>query len=374
MSHFAKILSARNTYVIAEAGVNHNGSEERAFELLAAAVDAGADAFKVQIFDPENLVTGWADKAEYQEKNTGDGQSQLEMLRQLDLDRSAYSRLLEECNRTEIDFLVTPFDVPGIRFLREELGLAVLKVPSGEITNAHFLYHAASSGADLIVSTGMSTLDEVRFSLGVVSAGYERVAPSVETFDAHGADPDRIASLYDKVALLHCTTQYPTPFEDINLQAMPSLKDTFGLSVGLSDHSKGISVPIAAVGIGASIIEKHFTLSRDLPGPDHKASLEPGELRDMIRAIREIEQALGDGAKRARPSEEQNIEVARRSIYATGTIRKGDTLSEANITTKRPGSAMPAKIFWSLIGATATRDYEFDEAIDEPIRGSARHD
>lgn len=355
------------TYVIAEAGVNHNGDPALAAELVDAAADAGADCVKFQTFRAEDSITATAPKADYQTKSTGAGETQLEMARKLELGNEVFLTLRERCWARGIDFLSTPYDLHSIDFLIRDMGLETLKLPSGEITNGPYLLHAARAGTKLILSTGMSTLDEVKMALAVLAFGFVRpdVRPSRDMIDdAYASDAGR-AALREKVSVLHCTTEYPAPFVDANLKAMDTLSAAFGLPVGLSDHTAGIAVPIAAVARGAIIVEKHFTMNHKLPGPDHAASVEPRELAAMVAAIRAVEQALGDGDKRPMPSEARNIPVARRSLVARKSIRAGEQFTEDNLGIKRPGTGVSPIRYWEWLGRKAGRDYAADELIEE---------
>lgn len=326
--------------IIAEAGVNHNGSLHLAKQLALEAKNAGADYVKYQTFHPANMVSKFAQKAEYQKKTTGEGQSQLEMLQKLMLSYDEFVELRDYCNEIGVGFLSTAFDLESIDFL-SKLGCRIWKIPSGEITNYPYLVEIAKKKQPIILSTGMCEENEIQ--------------AAVDVLNANGAEDIR---------LLHCTTEYPAPFSDVNLRAMCVMKEHFGLEVGYSDHTKGIEVPIAAVAMGAQIIEKHFTLSRDMEGPDHKASLEPHELKQMIASIRNIEQALGNGIKAPAKSEKKNIAVARKSIVALADIKKGEILSEKNMTTKRPGNGISPMRWNEVIGTAAVRDFSEDELIE----------
>lgn len=346
------------TLVIAEAGVNHNGSLERAIELIDIARDAGADVVKFQTFRADKLVSKRAAKAEYQIAATGAQESQHEMLRKLELSIDDHRRLLAHCETRGIEFLSSPFDEESVDLLVNELGVKRIKLGSGEITNAPLLLKVARTGKPLILSTGMSTLDEVRDALGVLAFGYANTdaAPSREAF-ARANGP------LDKVTLLHCTTEYPATFEEVNLRAIDTMRDAFGLPVGFSDHTPGIAMPIAAAARGAEVIEKHFTLDKSLPGPDHKASLDPRELREMIAGIRAVEAAMGDGIKRPTKSELKNLPVARKSLIAVAPIRRGETFTRDNVGVKRPGTGHSPFELWDVIGRAAERDYESDETL-----------
>ncbi|PHM17948.1 MAG: N-acetylneuraminate synthase [Sulfuricurvum sp. PD_MW2] len=328
-------------FIIAEAGVNHNGSLEIAKELIDVAVQSGADAVKFQTFKADKLVSKTAQKASYQKQTTDADESQYAMIKKLELDEKAHHELIEYCAQENILFLSTPFDHESIDLLAN-LGMEIFKIPSGEITNLPYLRHIGSLKKEVILSTGMATLDEIDQAL--------RVLTSAGTAKEH-------------LIVLHATTEYPCPMEEVNLRAMQTIRDTFGIRVGYSDHTRGIEVPIAAAAMGASVIEKHFTLNREMEGPDHKASLEPNELISMVHAIRNIEKALGDGIKRPSPSELKNIPIARKSIVASRTITKGERLSEENITIKRPGNGISPMRYDEIIGTVASKNYVEDEAI-----------
>lgn len=356
-----------NSLIIAEAGVNHNGDVGRALEMIDVAAEAGADFVKFQTFRSEAVVSGLAPKAAYQVATTGAHESQLEMVRKFELDLSAHEKLVERCVQRGIQFLSTPFDIESANFLVNDLNVSSIKVPSGEITNAPFLLKLARFGRPLLVSTGMSTLGEVEEALGVISyalGARNDLPPSRSSFKAAWLEKSSIAMLSELVTLLHCTTEYPTPFDEVNLYAMDTLATAFGLPVGFSDHTAGIAVPIAAAARGASVIEKHFTLDRSLPGPDHKASLEPNELNAMVVSIRQVEHALGDGRKRPVPSEIKNIEIARRSLMAAKPVVAGELWDVDNLTTKRPGCGRTPFDYWEVIGSEAERDYSVDELLD----------
>lgn len=328
------------TLIIAEAGVNHNGSLELAKQLVVKAKEAGADIVKFQTGKPELLVSRFAEKAEYQKKSTGSGESQLEMLRRINLTFPDFAPLKAFCEEVGITFLSTPFDLESVAFL-DELGVPFWKIPSGEVTNLPYLEALAETGRPVVMSTGMCEMGEIEAAL--------RVLRENGTTD---------------IRLLHCNTEYPTPFADVNLRAMETMRNAFGVEVGYSDHTKGIEVPIAAVALGATIIEKHFTLDRNMEGPDHKASLEPDELAAMVSAIRNIELALGNGEKTASPSERKNIAVARKSIVAKRAIKVGERLTEDNLTVKRPGSGVSPMRWRDVLGTAAIRDFEEDEMIE----------
>lgn len=331
--------------IIAEAGVNHNGDYELARRMVLAAKEAGADYVKFQTAVPELVISTYAPKAEYQKETTGEAQSQLDMCRAIHLPLSDYAPLKALCDEAGIGFMSTPFDLVSIDCLAP-LGMDYWKIPSGEITNLPYLRKIASQGGRVIMSTGMSTLDEVETAVRII--------------EENGTGRDRII-------LLHCTTQYPTPFEAVNLRAMDALRTLGCAGVGYSDHTRGIAVPVAAAALGACVLEKHFTLDRNLPGPDHKASLEPDELAAMVREVREVEAALGDGCKRVAEAERANITVARKSIVAARHITAGEVFTTDNITVKRPGNGMSPLLWDKVLGRRASQDYEADRLIDEQI-------
>ncbi len=330
-----------HTIIIAEAGVNHNGDLATALRMIDAAAEAGADYVKFQTAVPELVISSIAPKAEYQKETTGAEQSQLEMCRAIHLPLSAYSQIARACRERGIGFMSTPFDLVSIDCLND-LGMDYWKIPSGEITNLPYLRKIASKGGRVILSTGMSTLEEVKTAVDVL---------------AKGGIPK------SEIILLHCTTQYPTPMEAVNLRAMLALESVGCAAVGYSDHTVGIEVPVAAVAMGAKVIEKHFTLDKSLPGPDHRASLSPSELKDMVLAIRNIEKALGSELKQVAEAERGNIEVARKSIVAARNIKKGEIFTTENITVKRPGSGLSPMLWDEVIGRPAPRDFTYDSLI-----------
>ncbi len=330
------------TLIIAEAGVNHNGNIDMAKRLIEAAAEAGVDYVKFQTFKSEKLVSRHAAKADYQKANTGGEDSQLKMLQQLELSCDDHFLLIEHCKKCGIKFLSTAFDLESIEFLHS-LNLDLWKIPSGEITNLPYLRSIAQKGGRVIMSTGMCDLSDIEAALkALISNG----------------TPE------ENITLLHCNTEYPTPWNDVNLRAMHDIANRFNVPVGYSDHTRGIEVPIAAVALGATVIEKHFTLDNNLPGPDHKASLEPDRLKAMVDAIRHIEKALGNGAKQISESERKNIAIARKSIVAARNIRKGEILSEKNITVKRPGNGINPMQWDCIIGTPAIKDFKEDELIE----------
>lgn len=355
------------TYIIAEAGVNHNGSLSMAIELVNAASEAGANAVKFQTFKASNIVTKSAPKAGYQELNTDTVESQYEMLKKLELSAEDHQILIDHCNKMNIDFLSTPFDLESVDLLVQTLGLTVLKLPSGEITNAPLILKAAQSGASIILSTGMSTIGEVETALGVLAFGFIKGnsarQPSLAAFQEAYISVEGQKLLQERVTILHCTTEYPAPYEDVNLLVMDTLQHTFQLPIGYSDHTEGIAITIAAVARGAKVVEKHFTLDRTLPGPDHQASLEPNELELMVQSIRQVEKALGHPRKSPVPSELNNRVVARKSIVAAKAIAQGEQFTEHNLTVKRPGDGVLPIYFWDYIGKTATQNYSVDDKV-----------
>lgn len=325
--------------IIAEAGVNYNGSLDLAYKMVDAAKKAGADIVKFQTGIPEKVMSRFAEKADYQKKTTGEHESQLEMVRKLMLKLDDFIPLKKYCEDREIKFLSTPFDLSSIDFL-DELGCNMWKIPSGEITNLPYLLRIAKTNKQVIMSTGMSTLEDVAAALDVLKK--------------NGSG---------EVTLLHCTTEYPAPFSDVNLKAMNTLREQFHCKVGYSDHTLGIEIPIAAVAMGATVIEKHFTLDRNMKGSDHKASLEPNELSAMVKAIRNIELALGTEVKKPSASEKKNMTIARKSIIAARNIKAGEILTEENLTTKRPGNGISPMKWFDVIGTKATKDFAEDELI-----------
>jgi N,N'-diacetyllegionaminate synthase len=328
--------------IIAEAGVNHNGDISLARELVDAAKESGADYVKFQTFSASALVTPAAQKAKYQIRNDGIEDSHFEMIRRLELTESMHQILLAYCKDKGIGFMSSGFDIGSLQYL-QRLGSSIIKVPSGEITNLPYLRYVGGCGCDVILSTGMSSMADIDNALNVL--------------EVSGTSRER-------VTVLHCSTEYPCPMEDVNLSAMRHIKSAFGVEVGYSDHTLGIEVPIAAVAMGAVVIEKHFTTDRSLPGPDHMASLVPHELKDMVHSIRNIEMALGDGIKRPSPSEVKNQPIARKSIVASRAIKAGDLFTERNITSKRPGTGISPMLWDHVVGRIAARDYSVDELIE----------
>ncbi len=333
----------KHTVIIAEAGVNHNGSLDNAFKLVDAAVDAGVDYVKFQTFKADKLVSSKAKKADYQIENTKDSEeSQLQMLQKLELSEKDHEALLDYCNSKNIKFFSTAFDLESLNYLAK-IGLDLVKIPSGEITNLPYLRLAASLFKKVILSTGMATMDDIKNALNIfLEVGIKK----------------------NEITILHCNTEYPTPMKDVNLIAMLHIQKEFGTAIGYSDHTLGIEVPIAAVSLGAKIIEKHFTLDKTMPGPDHPASLEPLELKSMVSAIRNIDLAVsGSGLKEPSVSELKNIEIARKSIVAQTKINKGELFTEENLTVKRPGAGISPMKWDFVIGKIAVKDFEVDELI-----------
>lgn len=353
------------TFIIAEAGVNHNGSLELALQLIDAAAEAGADAVKFQTFRAERLVTKHATKAAYQKRATDPDESQFDMIRKLELDELEHERLIAHSRKRGIAFMSTPFDAGSLQLLTGRFGLDTIKVSSGDLTNAPFLLEIARAARQVILSSGMCTLGEVEAALGVLAFGFTAaadVAPAPFAFEQAYASSEGQSALLQRVSVLHCTTEYPAPIAEVNLRAMDTMAQAFGLRTGYSDHTAGIHIPIAAVARGAVIIEKHFTLDRNLPGPDHKASLEPSELCDMVLAIRDIERSLGNGIKRPSESEWKNRLIARKSLVAAQPISRGEPLVLA---CKRPGGGICPSRYWDMQGRPASRDYTIDEVIDD---------
>lgn len=329
----------KRIFIIAEAGDNHNGNLDLALQLVDKAVEAGADCVKFQTFVTEEMMSTTAQKAEYQKEQTDDDENQFDMVKKLELTFDDFRKIKAYCEEKEIMFLSTPFDTLSIDFL-DSIDIPFWKIPSGEINNLPYLIKIAQTGKDVILSTGMSTVEEIGEAINVLK---ERGA--------------------GKITLLHCNTEYPTPFQDVNLFAMNTLREHFQVEVGYSDHTLGIEVAIAAAAMGASVIEKHFTLDKTMEGPDHQASLEPEELKNMVRSIRNIENALGDGKKRPSDSEKKNIVIARKSIVARKEIAEGEVFSEDNLAIKRPGNGVSPMHWFDVIGKIATRNYEKDEQI-----------
>ncbi len=327
--------------IIAEAGVNHNGSIPMAKEMIDVAADAGADLVKFQTFTAEKLVIKTAKKADYQKNSSDQTESQFQMIKKLELSRNDHEILLEHCNKNNIQFLSTPFDRQSINLL-DEINIPFFKIPSGEITNLPYLRHIGGIGKPVVISTGMATISEVKNAMSILlDAGIKQ----------------------NDITVLHCNSEYPSPMKDVNLKAMQTLENELGVKVGYSDHTLGIEVSVAAVAMGAKVIEKHFTLDRNLYGPDHGASLEPSELKEMISAIRNIESALGDGVKKPSQSEIKNLLIVRKSIVSKRPIKKGEFFSEENLTVKRPGNGISPMKWDEILGSVSIRDYLKDELI-----------
>lgn len=332
----------KSTLIIAEAGVNHNGELELAKQLIEVAAEAGADIIKFQTFNADRLTTRTAQKADYQTLTSGSKESQHEMLHRLELTADMHEKLIVHCAACSISFFSTGFDIESIDLL-VNLGLDCLKIPSGEITNFPYLRYIGRLRKAIILSTGMATMSEIEAAIDVL---------------------EKAGTARKSITVLHCTTEYPTPMTDVNLRAMQTICTNFDVAVGYSDHTSGIEVAIAAVALGATVIEKHFTLDRNLPGPDHKASLEPEELKAMVTAIRNIEVALGDGVKRVTPSEAKNKPVVRKSLVASQAIQEGEIFSSQNVTTKRPGTGISPMCWDDIIGRAASRNFKADELIE----------
>jgi N,N'-diacetyllegionaminate synthase len=332
----------RNVLIIGEAGVNHNGDIDIARKLIDVAVEAGVDMVKFQTFITEEGITGNAEKAEYQLSATDKNETQFEMIKKLELDREAHEELIRHCNQKGIRFLSTAFDHPSIDLLHK-LNIPLYKIPSGEITNLPYLRYIGKMGKPVILSTGMATLKEVEDAINIL---------------------EESGTLRDEITVLHCNTSYPTPMEDVNLKSMLTIQDELGVKIGYSDHTLGIEIPIASVAMGARVIEKHFTLDRNMEGPDHQASLDPSELKAMVKAIRNIEKALGDGVKKPSSSEMKNKSVARKSIVAARNIQKGETFTKEHLAIKRPGTGISPMKWDEIIGKVAKKNFAGDEAIE----------
>lgn len=342
MASEGSMIKTQQTLVIAEAGVNHNGDLQIAKKLVDAAASAGADVIKFQTFQANQLATQYAEQAAYQMKATDKSEGQLSMLKRLELQPEQHAELIDYCQKKNIEFLSTAFDMESIALLAS-LNLKRWKVPSGEITNLPYLRQIGSQRQPVILSTGMANLAEIEAALTVL---------------------EQVGTARSQITVLHCTSEYPAPVEEVNLRAINTIAHAFAVSVGYSDHTDGITVPIAAVAMGASVIEKHLTLDRNMPGPDHKASLEPDQFAVMVRGIRTIEQALGDGIKRPTPSEKTNLPVVRKSLVAACPIRAGELFTELNLTAKRPGTGISPMLWDAWIGRKALRDFATDELIE----------
>ncbi|MDR0138026.1 N-acetylneuraminate synthase [Metabacillus idriensis] len=354
------------TFIIAEAGVNHNGSIQLGKELIEGAAKAGADAIKFQTFVTDYILTDKAAKADYQMKSTDPAESQIEMVKKLELSPKMHEELIEHCKKNNIQFLSTPFDEPSVDLLVHTFNIPILKIASGEITNAPLLLKMARMGKPIILSTGVSTIADVEKALGVLAFGYQETqlhTPSIEAFEQAFCSEEGQKLLQTNVTLLHCTSEYPAPFCEVNLNVMDTLRQTFSLPVGYSDHTKGIAVPIAAVAKGAVVIEKHITLDCNLPGPDHKASLELEEFAEMVSAIRQVEASLGQSLKIPSFSEVRNKSVIRKSIVTSRKINKGETFTADKLTIKRPGDGLSPFYYWDYIGRTANKTHQKNEQV-----------
>tara|TARA_R110002073_G_scaffold74100_2_gene181046 strand:+ start:35821 stop:36951 length:1131 start_codon:yes stop_codon:yes gene_type:complete len=361
-------VHAPSICVIAEAGVNHNGDLDLARQLVDAAAEAGADVVKFQTFRADALVTKTAPKAAYQARNTSETETQHQMLTRLELSMEAHRALLQYCNDRGIAFLSSPFDIGSLHFLTQELGLTTIKLGSGELTNAPLLIEAARSGCSLILSTGMSTLGDVEQALGVLAFAMDPTAkdPGSEAFLQATQNTSAWQAMRKRVTLLHCTTQYPAPISSTNLRAMVTIRDAFGLQVGYSDHTEGISMSVAAAAMGATVIEKHITLDKTLPGPDHRASADPGEFRSLVAGVREVELGLGSGIKQPAEAEMANRSVARKSLRAAREISAGATLNADDIIVARPGDGISPMRYWSALGTISKRDYQPGDPLELP--------
>lgn len=335
------------TFIIAEAGVNHNGDLELAYKLIDAAVEAKADAVKFQTFKAENVASKSAEKAEYQKKTTSATESQFEMIKKLELSYNEFRELKKYCDKIRIMFLSTPDEEDSLDFLADDLNVPIIKVGSGELTNLPFLRCIAQKDRPIILSTGMASLSEVEEAIDIIQSNQNCLS----------------SRIFSPLTILHCTTNYPCPYEEVNLRAMLTLKEAFKLPVGYSDHTLGIEVSVAAVALGAKVIEKHFTLDKNLPGPDHKASLEPDELKAMVEAIRNVEKSLGDGIKRPTQSELNIMKVVRKSLVAARNIKAGEKVKESDIVIKKAGTGIPPKFKKIVIGMRPTRDIKEDEPL-----------
>ena len=355
--------------IIGEIGVNHNGDLDTAIRLVDAAADAGADLVKFQTFNTMQIVTRSARKAEYQIRNMGgEDNNQMAMLQALELDQPSHRVLIEHCQARQVGFLSTPFDFDSAKFLIDELGLKQIKVGSGDMSNAPHLLFLAQRGVDVILSTGMATMHETSIAMGALAFGYlgRKDKPSPAAFIESLTDPRGCELLARKTTVMHCTSNYPAPFDEINLAVMETLRKEYPCQIGFSDHSEGYAVAVAAVALGARMLEKHLTLDRKQPGPDHWASIEPSTFRDMVQAIREVERAVGSPDKIPTASEIATKAVARKSLVAATSIPAGEAFNESNLAIKRPGTGMAPELFWGLLGRKASRDYEPDDLISEP--------
>jgi N-acetylneuraminate synthase len=361
------MTKSENIYIIAEAGVNHNGNKKVALEMVDKAVAAGADAIKFQTFKTELLVTSYAEKSAYQKQDNSKKIDQYSMLKQLELSQKDFREIKQYCSTKNIDFLSTAFDFESLCFLTDELNLSTLKIPSGDLTNAPLLLEHSLRAKKMIVSTGMSSIEDIKYALGIIAFGMLEIKgkPSLKKFQHAYKSKMGQQILKNNVTILHCTSSYPAPFDEINLNAIKTLKQTLNLNIGYSDHSVGITVPIVAASLGAKIIEKHFTLNKTLKGPDHKASLEPKELKNMIDKIRLVERILGTEALGITTSEYENFVSAKKSIVASKSIKKGEQFLYENLTCKRPGNGMSPLKFWNLLGKKSKINYKKNDQIIE---------
>jgi len=359
-------MTNQKVFIIAEAGVNHNGSLKLAKQMVDRAADTGVDAIKFQSFKTEDLVLGSSPKANYQLQNTASNESQFQMLKKLELSKEAQQQLFDYCLKKDIGFLSSPFDMESCSFLIETLGLKTIKLGSGELTNAQLLYYIAQQKVNIILSTGMSNIAEIKKTLALLAFAYTNNGeniPCSENFHTALKTPEGIHALEQYVKLLHCTTEYPCPVDEVNLNVISTLSKYFTLPVGYSDHTQGFHISLAAVAMGATIIEKHFTLDRNLPGPDHKSSIEPDELSIMVKQIRDIEKGMGISKKQASKSELKNRPIARKGIYARGNINKGEILTADNICVKRPEAKTSALLYWDILGKKADKNYKNEDPI-----------
>lgn len=360
-------MNSERVTIVAEAGVNHNGSPELALRLVDAAADAGADAVKFQTFRAEKLVTRSAAKADYQLQTTDRGETQYEMLRKLELSEQAHRAVAHRCRERGIRFLSTPFDLDSLRLLVDVIGVEAIKLASGELNNGPLLHAAGKSGKPVILSTGMGSLEETESALAMLAHGYAGGDAAPDTASAakvYASDAGKHA-VRENVIVLQCTTAYPAAFPELNLRAMQTLRQAFGTRVGFSDHSLGLTAPIAATALGASLIEKHLTLDCGMKGPDHAASLDPGMMKRLVMAIRDVEAALGSGEKRPSATELANARVLRKSLAATTAVRKGERFTTTNLTVLRPGTGMSPMQYWAWLGREAARDYSAGELIEQ---------
>jgi len=360
------MINKKKVLIIAEAGVNHNGSVDQAKKMVDIAVEAKADIIKFQTFNTDLCISKNAKKASYQKRSTDKDETQYEMVKKLELSYSEYLNISNYSHKKGIQFISTAFDLPSLDFLSKELNVPFLKIPSGDVLNGPLLLNAAKTGKKIILSTGMCSLGDIEMALGVLAFGYindNKAKPSLESFkSSYYSDLGR-KFLEENVTLLHCTTEYPAPFNEVNLKAMNTLKVAFNLNVGLSDHSEGIVVPIGAVAMGAKVIEKHFTIDKNMEGPDHQASLSPSELKNMIQSIRKIEESLGETIKIPRTSEQKNMQIAKKTLVSTRKILKGEILKEEDIAFKRAGGGIDPINFWNMVGSKAIKNYDIDDVI-----------